>query len=198
MCGCLAGGSGCNTIILTSLTDMSGGQQALGWPGRQGNRALCPSSSLLVQGRCRVPDIRKRRQSTMCQRFRILRLTVFSWSYDPKQVTWPSQTEGLEKQTQHPDERSWESTFPSGMSAEMGSFMAMAAIFRGCHPFIIGIGQWLQGWHWPWYLFTARPWFSYTLSLRVTNALGSPEVGASIVRITIKNTLNSYVHFFLR
>ena len=61
MCGCSAGGSGCNTIILDSLTDMPDGQQALGPPGRQGNRALCSSSSRLVQGRCRVPKIRKRR-----------------------------------------------------------------------------------------------------------------------------------------
>ena len=59
-CGCSAGGSGCNTIILDSLTDMPDGQKALGPPGRQGNRALCPSSRL-VQGRCRVPKIRKRR-----------------------------------------------------------------------------------------------------------------------------------------
>ena len=171
MCRCLAGGSGCNTIILDSLTDMSGGQQALGQPGRQGNRALYPSSSRLVQGRCRVPKIRKRRQRTMCQCFWILCLTMFSWSYDPRQVTWPSQTEGLEKQTQYPDERSWESTFPRGMSAEMDSFMTMVAIFRGCHPFIISVGQWLQCWHWPWCLFTSQPWFSYTLSLRPTNAL---------------------------
>ena len=75
------------------------------------NRALCPSSSRLVQVRCRVPKIRKRRQSPICQCFWILCLTMFSWSYDPKQVTWSSQTEGLEKQTQHLDERSWESTF---------------------------------------------------------------------------------------
>ena len=60
MCGCSAGGSGCNTRILDSLTDVSGGQQALGWPGRQGNRASCPSSSRLVQGRCRVPKIREK------------------------------------------------------------------------------------------------------------------------------------------
>ena len=60
MCGCSAGGSGCNTIILGGLTDMPGGQQALGWPGRQGNRALCPSSSRLVQGKCRIPKIREK------------------------------------------------------------------------------------------------------------------------------------------
>ena len=172
MCGCLAGGSGCNTIILGNLTDMSGGQQALGQPADRDNRALCPSSSGLVQGRCRVPKIRKRRQSTMCQCFWILCISMFSWSYDPTQVTWPSQTEGLEKQT-HPDERSWESTFPRGTSAEMDSFMSMAAIFRGCPPFVISIGQWLQCWHWPWCLFTAGPRFSSTLSLRPTNALGS-------------------------
>ena len=58
MCGCLAGGSGCNTIILGNLTDMSGGQQALGQPADRDNRALCPSSRL-VQGRCRVPKIRE-------------------------------------------------------------------------------------------------------------------------------------------
>ena len=108
MCGCLAGGSGCNTIILGNLTDMSGGQQALGQPADRDNRALCPSSSRLVQGRCRVPKIRKRRQSIIRPSFWILCLTMFPWSYDPKQVTWPSQTEGLEKQTQHPDERSWD------------------------------------------------------------------------------------------
>ena len=174
MCRCSAGGSGCNTRILDSLTDMPGGQQALGQPADRDNRALCPSSSGLVQGRCRVPKTRKRRQSTMRQCFWILHLTMFPWSYDPQKVTWPSQTEGLEKQTQYLDERSWDSTFPRGTSAEMDSFMSMAAIFRGCPPFVISIGQWLQCWHWPWCLFTAGPWISYSLSLRPANALGSP------------------------
>ena len=56
-------------IILGGLTDVSGGQQALGWPGRQGDRALCPSSSRVVQGRCRVPKIRKRRQAQCVSAF---------------------------------------------------------------------------------------------------------------------------------
>ena len=50
------------------------------WVGQadRGNRALCPSSSRLVQGRCRVPKIRKRRQSAMCQCFWILCISMFS------------------------------------------------------------------------------------------------------------------------
>ena len=134
MCECSAGGSGFNTISwIASQTCLVVSKLWVGQADRD-NRALCPSPSRLVQGRYRVPKIRKRRQSTMCQCFWILCLTMFSWSYNPKQVTWPSQTEGLEKQTQHPDERSWESTFPRGTSAEMDSFVAMAAMFRGCHP----------------------------------------------------------------